>query len=63
MVRCITRHHGRPVAKTKVLKLSNLVAYVTIIVRRNFSFVVIAMSEVYFNAAFEKNRDVFFFAA
>lgn len=56
----VTRHDRRPIAETEALKLNIPANMVTRIVLRNFLFVAIVMSVIFFSAAFKKGHDVSF---
>lgn len=63
LLRCVTRHDGRPIAETEELKLSSLSNKATRTVRKYILFIAIVKSEMNFSAAFTKDDGVFCLAA
>lgn len=63
LVRCFTRHDGRPIAEAEALKLSSFANKVTSVVRCDFSFVAVVKTVINFSAAFEKGHSMLFLAA
>lgn len=63
LVQNVTRHQGRPVAKTEALELNNLANKAPIIVLRDFSFVATVKSVMNFSTELEKEHGTSFLAA